>query len=171
MSKTTKPSGVPIIPADSAIVRQEVAYVDEDGQFTFVQRWTEHFNWFPKVVPPEFSALMIFRQPGRLLICDWNEKGPTIISCYQELVEQADARSLRALRLIQDRYGKLVFKKERRASLGAPALAHLGLERGVKSKIYLATFPEWLEILSADYRNTALVEFDDRLENLPFFEF
>ena len=114
---------------------------------------------------------MIFRQPGRLLICDWKDEGPKIVARYEELARRSDPKAERAMRLIQDRYGRLVFKGERRASLGTPALAHLGLERGVVSKVYIAALPNWLELLSVTYRNGALVNFDEELEDLPFFSF
>ncbi len=167
----TKPSGIAIVGGPTAIVTQEVAHVNKKGCLNLLPRWTNRLAWFPSPVQDEFEALMVFLEPGRISIRDLQIEGPRIQDRYNQLAREADAETLELLRLIQDRYGRLHIPKSRRPSLGDQALAHLGIERGQRSTIYAAIFPDSIDLLSAAYRNAKLIVFDEQLDGLPFLEF
>lgn len=110
---------------------------------------------------------MIFLSPGRISIRDLRTDGPRIQARYEQLAAETDDETLELLRRIQDRYGRLRIPRSRRPSLGDPALAHLGLERGQKSMTYVAIFSNSIDVLSPAYRNAKLVTFERQLEDLP----
>jgi hypothetical protein len=166
----TKPSGVPMIDAPGAIVSQEVAHIDKKGCLNLLQRWTKRLAWFPSH-PEDFEVLLIFLSPGRLSIRDFANDGARIQQRYNELSAETDAETLEVLRLMQDRYGRLRVPKSRRASLGDPALAHLELERGQRSTIYVAIFPNYIDLLSLRYRNEKLIAYQEQIDDLPFVDF
>jgi hypothetical protein len=167
----TKPSGVPIVEAPAAIVWQEVAHIDRKGCLNLLRRWTNRLAWFPSPPPADFEALMIFIAAGRISIRDLRLHGPGIQARYEELAAEGDDEALEVLRRIQDRYGRLRIPKSRRPSLGDPALAHLGIERGQRSTIYVAIFPNSIDLLSPAYRNEKLISFEPQIEDLPFIDF
>jgi hypothetical protein len=164
----TKPSGLPIVDGAAAMVTQEVAHIDQKGCLNLLLRWTGRLAWFPSPLTEEFEALIIFLEPGRLSVRNLRDHGPVIQERYSQLISEADSETLELLRLIQDRYGRLRIPISRRPSLGDPALSHLGIERGQKSVIYVAVFPNSIELLSPSYRNAKLIEFQERLGDLPF---
>lgn len=151
----TRPSGMPIVDGDAAIVLQETAEVDERGRLHLLPRWVKRVDWLPLQPKNDVVALMVFVEPNRISIRDWKVDGPEIERRYKEIANEIDADSHEALRLIQDRYGRLFISKERRPYLGDAALAHLGLpiSRGARSTVYVAIFPDRIDILSPTYRN------------------
>jgi hypothetical protein len=164
----TKPSGRSIVEGDAAIVTQEVAHVDAKGVLNILPRWTTRLSWLTQS-DDGTDALMLFLEPGRISIRDIGSAG-RITERYGELVSNPTPETLDLLRLIQDRYGRLYIPKSKRVSVGEPALLHLGIQRGVKTPIYVAIFPTSLELLSVAYRNAQLLEFRADLEDLPFTE-
>jgi hypothetical protein len=111
---------------------------------------------------------MIFIEPGLISIRAWEPSGPRIQQRYVEIAATTDADAHEALRLIQDRYQRLVIPPSDRVSLGDAALAHLGLpvERGTKSLIYVCVSSDRLELLSPAYRNSKLTEGHPLIEDL-----
>jgi hypothetical protein len=164
----TKPSGASIVEGAAAVVSQEVAHVDKKGCLNLLQRWTGRLQWFPSLHTEDFDALMIFLELGRISIRDFRTDGPLIQERYNQLSANPDAEALELLRLLQDRYGRLRIPGSRRPSLGDPALAHLGIQRGQKSPIYVAIFPRSIELISPAYRNAKLIEYAAELDELPF---
>jgi hypothetical protein len=166
----TKRSGLPIVAGPSTSVTQEVAHVDKKGCLNLLPRWTSHFQWFPSALTEDFETLMILLDPGRVSIRDLSVNGPLIQQRFNELATETDAETLEALRLIQDRYGRLRIPISRRPSLGDPVLAHLGIERGHKSTIYVAIFPNSIDLLSPAYRNARLTIIKEEIDDLPFMD-
>jgi hypothetical protein len=166
----TKPSGRPIVDGPAAVVSQEVAHIDKKGCLNLLHRWTSRLAWFPSPLADDFEALMIFLAPGRISIRDLRVEGDRIQQRYNELVADPDIETLEVLRLIQDRYGRLHIPQSRRPSLGDPALTHLRVARGQRSTIYVALFPNSIDLLSAAYRDAKLVAFEEQLDDLPFIE-
>jgi hypothetical protein len=89
--------------------------------------------------------------------------------CYIELAQLGTDADLEVLRFIQDRYGKLSIPKERRPHLGDAALQHLGLPttRDVASNVYVAIYPDRIDLLSPYYRNAKNVAGHSALDDLP----
>jgi hypothetical protein len=166
----TKPSGLPIVDGLSTSVTQEVAHIDKKGCLNLLPRWTSRFAWFPSALTEDFETLMIFLDPGRVSIRDLSVNGPLIQERYNELATETDAETLEALRLIQDRYGRLRIPTSRRPSLGDPVLTHLGIERGQRSTIYVAIFPNFIDLLSPAYRNARLTIVNEQIDDLPFID-
>lgn len=112
---------------------------------------------------------MVFVEPGLISLRDWTNDGERVATRFTELAASGDEDAWEALRLIQDRYQKLPIDKERRAHLGDLALAHLGLsiEREKKSTVYIAVYPDCIDILSVSYRNSKLVSGSRWLDGLP----
>lgn len=165
----TRPSGLSVIPASSVIVSQEIIEIDERGRFNLLQRWTEQINWINSIPEAGIQTLMVFSEPGRISILDWETNGQKIIDRYQELAGSQDENSLELLRLIQDRYQKLIIRRDRRPYLGDAALHHLGLpiSRIEKSTLYIAIYPDKLDLIGSAYRNQMLLSGHVELDNLP----
>jgi hypothetical protein len=112
---------------------------------------------------------MVFEEPGRIALRDWNTDGLLVVNRYQELQRRTDEESLEDLRLLTDKYRPLPFDKRQRAHLGDAALAHLGfpIARGAKHNLYVAVFPQCLALLSPAYRDAKLLEGSPVLDDLP----
>ena len=98
---------MPVVGGDAAIVMQEAAEVDERGRLHLLPRWMKRVDWMLSQAKNDFVALMVFVEPNRVSIRDWKIYGPSIERRYKELAKETDADSREALRLIQDRYGRL----------------------------------------------------------------
>lgn len=81
--------------------------VDRRGRINLLPRWTKGIEWL-STEPVEIAALMVFEEPGQISIRSWEEEGKRVRERYLELASQEDETSLEALRLIQDRYQKLI---------------------------------------------------------------
>jgi hypothetical protein len=166
----TRPSGVPIISAENAVVFQETADIDRRGRLRLLPRWIVHIDWIPITAKEDVSALMILDQPGRISLRNWEVLGPQIEGRYEEIAGKSeDDHNFEALRLIQDRYQRLIIPKDRRPYLGKNAIAHLGLQVSHEntSTVYVAIFPGRLDVLSPSYRNEKLRTGDERIADLP----
>jgi hypothetical protein len=165
----TRPSGLPIVSDSSALVTQEVAEIDKRGRLHVLPRWARRIAWLQLPAEQEIHALFVFSEPGRLSLCRWDLDGPEILARYEEISRNPDDSELEVLRLIQDRYNRVVIGKESRVYLGDAALAHLGLPiaRGIKSIVYVAIFPNRIDVLGPSYRNAKLEASDARLDDLP----
>jgi hypothetical protein len=144
------------IAPDKALVVEEVATIDRRGRFHILTRWTKRLTWFPSK-SQEVEALMVFKEPGLVSISDWYPDGERIEARYKELSGDPDSGD--ALRLIQDRYQKLVITYERRPSLGDATLLHLGyaVHARAEHSIYVAVYPDRIELLSPAYRDEKLM--------------
>ena len=164
----TRPSGIPIVRVEEAPVSQEVAQIDSRGRLNLLPRWTKRIDWMPNE-PVELLALMVFQEPGLITICSWEGEGQRVEQRYKELALQEDAIALDALRLIQDRYQKLIVPPQRRCSLGQAALAHLGFPAppGKEQTLYVAVYSTKIDLLSPSCRNRKLLAGNPLLDDLP----
>jgi hypothetical protein len=165
----TRPSGYPVFGDPSASVAEEVTEIDGRGRIRFLPRWTNRIPWWKSTSSEGFDVLMVFVEPGLISFRDWISDGEQVAARFAQIAAEDDDDALEALRLIQDRYQKLPIDKERRAHLGDPALAHLGLpiQRGSRSTVYVAVYPSRLDIFSVAYRNEKLVIGSPLLDDLP----
>lgn len=113
--------------------------------------------------------MMVFVEPGLVSLWDWKVEGPRIAQRYEEIAKETDEAALERLRVIQDRYRRLPINKERRPYLGDAALAHLGLPiaRGNRSIVYVAVFPNRIDLLAPAYRNAKLITGASSIDDLP----
>ena len=164
----TRPSGYPMVEDESAPVREEVAVIDGRGRLYMQRRWTQRISWWPSNPTELFSVLMIFAEPGLLSLRDWVANSAGIAERYAELAELDEEDAREAMRLIQDRYRRLPVDKGRRAHIGDAGLAHLGfpLDRA-KNTVYVALFADRIDVFSANYRDSKLVESSSWIEDLP----
>lgn len=164
-----RPSGLPIIEEVSAAVMVSVAHVEMRGRLNILPRWRKKVAWLASAEGAEVLALMVFAEPGLISIGPWEPNGPRIQQKYAEIASSDDAEAAQALRLIQDRYHRLMIPAKERSSLGDAALAHLGLqvERGKKSLIYVCISLDKIELLSPAYREAKLIEGHPLIEDLP----
>ncbi len=164
-----RPSGVPIVEDDSAGMIVSLAHVEIRGRVNILPRWRKKVVWLASVNKADTQALMVFEEPGLISIRAWEPDGPRIQQRFAELSASSDADAPQALRLIQDRYQRLVIPAQDRPSLGDAALAHLGLrvERGQKSIIYVCVSPEKIELMSPAYRDSKLTEGHPLIDDLP----
>jgi hypothetical protein len=166
----TRPSGHPLIPADTARVFQEVAEVDSYRRLNLLPRWTSRFDWLKDIKKKEVDVLVVLSEPGCLKLTSWEPDGPRLLQLHERLSEDdASDENFEALRLIQDRFGRLTIDKEHRPYLGDAALAHLGLplQRGVRSIVYVALYPQYIAIMSQEYRNKKLILGTPLLDEFP----
>ena len=169
---TTRPSGTPLTPSESSFVLQELADVDERGRIHLLPRWTARVSWLHRALESskgDIEALLVLSEPGRLSIKDWATEGLRVMRRYQEVSESIEESNLELLRLFQDRYQKLVIRQDRRPYLGDAALHHLELpiSRLTKSVVYVAVFPEQIDLLGTSCRNRLLISGNSFLDDLP----
>ena len=164
-----RPSGLPIIDDASAAVTVSVAHIEMRGRLNILPRWRKRVQWLLDAEGNDVLALMVFAEPGLISMRAWAPDGPRIQERFAEVASSRDAEAPQALRLIQDRYQRLLIPTNDRPSLGDAALAHLGLqvERGKKSLIYVCVSPDRIELMSPAYRETKLVEGHPLIEDLP----
>jgi hypothetical protein len=111
---------------------------------------------------------MVFSKPGLISLRDWKTSSPAIFQRIDELSESSDEDALEALRLIQDRYQKLIIPARDRSSLGDAALAHLGIDLvdGSKFLLYVCIFSDRIDLMSPQYRNAKLLEGHQLIDDL-----
>jgi hypothetical protein len=165
----TRPSGLPLVPDSDALVTQEIAEIDGKGRFHLLPRWTKRTNWPPFPAAGNFEALMVLTEPGRLSLMPWEPEGSRAMERYRQLSASEDGPDLEALRILQDRYRRLVVPNERRPYLGDAALQHLGLptRRGRPSNVYVAILPDRIDLLGPSYRDGRNEEGHPSLDGLP----
>jgi hypothetical protein len=163
-----RPSGLSIIEDKSATVTLSVAHVEMRGRLNILPRWRQRVGWL-KSKTENVQALMILSEPGLISIRNWEPDGPLIQQRYAEVASSPDEDAGEVLRLIQDRYQRLVIPPHERPSLGDAALAHLGLqvERGTKSVIYVCISLDRIELMSPAFRNSKLLEGHPLIDDLP----
>lgn len=164
-----RPSGLPIIDDAEGLVTVNVAEVEKRGRLNILPRWRKRVVWMNSLGEKATDALMIFSQPGLLSICCWQPNGPRIEQRIVELSNSADPDALEVLRLIQDRYQRIVIPARDRPTLGDSALAHLGLpiHRGQKSLVYVSVFSNRIDVMSPSFRDAKLIEGHPLLDDLP----
>jgi hypothetical protein len=164
-----RPSGLPIVDDETATVTVTATQIEARGRLNILPRWRRRIAWLGTSKDSDVEALMIFVEPGLVSIRDWKAHSPSILQRYAELSASADTDSIDALRLIQDRYQRLVIPAKDRPSLGDGALAHLGLsiERGKKSIVYVCTFSDRIDVMASDYRNAKLIQSNPLIDDLP----
>lgn len=162
-----RPSGLSIINDGESSVIVAVATVEKRGRLNILPRWRQRIPWLAGSDAVE--ALMTFNEPGLITISDMKKDGPRIQERFKELSKLEDADALQALRLIQDRFQRLMIAAKDRPSLGDAALAHLGLstERDRKVIIYVCVYSDRIELLSQEYRNSKLLEGHPLIDDLP----
>jgi len=165
----TRPSGLPVVEDEKAIVTEEVSHVDGRGRLNFLPRWRGRVSWLSSRPTGAIESLMVFEEPGLISIRDWASDGLAIQKRYEELANSTEDDALEVLRLIQSRYCRLIILEKERTSIGDAALAHLGIsfERGNKSIVYVSTFPDLIVLLSPALRNARLLAGDPRMDDLP----
>ena len=163
-----RPSGLSIVEESSAEIVVHVAHVEARGRLNILPRWRKRVTWLSSKTS-DVLALMVFVEPGFVSIREWEPDGPRVQRRFAELLASTDADAREAMRLIQDRFQKLVIPVGDRPSLGDAALAHLGLqvERGKKSIIYVAVSSDRIELMSQSYRDAKLIEGHPLIEDLP----
>jgi hypothetical protein len=165
----SRPSGVPIVENELAAVTVDVAHIETRGRLNFLPRWRKKVDWLSTATETDTQSLMIFAEPGLISIRAWEPDGPRIQARFAELSTSGDTEAQQALRLIQNRYERLVIPARERASLGHSAVVHLGfgLERALKSVVYVCVYSDRIEVLSPAYRDTKLLEGHELIEDLP----
>ena len=164
----TRPSGIPVVDYEQALVFQEVTQIDRRGRINLLPRWTRRIEWLSND-PIEAPALMVLEEPGHISIRSWEKDGQRVEQRYLELASQEDDASLEALRFIQDRYQKLIIPAKKRCSLGQPALAHLGFPVRPQDErpLYVAVYPSKIDLMSPNCRDRLLLAGHPYLDDLP----
>jgi hypothetical protein len=129
-------------------------------------RWRKRIAWLN--ANDSIEALMTFKEPGLITISDLKKDGPRIQERVEELSKSEDPDAIVALRLIQDRFQRLLIPFKDRPSLGDAALTHLGLstERNRKFTIYVCVYSDRMNLMSPEYRNAKLMESHSLIEDL-----
>lgn len=166
----TRPSSTPLIDGSQTSIFQEVASIDQRGRLHFPPRWTNRIDWLRRCSSEATEVLIVLREPGMVSLLSWQANAEQILKRYEAIAgDDQDTEKENLLRLIVDRYGKLIVTPERRPHLGDPAILHLGLspERGLKRPIYAAIFADRIDLMSPSYRDTKLNDGNSRLDDLP----
>lgn len=168
----TRPSGLPLVPDDEALVLQELAEIDRRGRIDLLPRWAGHVRWLKFPITDQIDALMILEEPGRLSLRSWEPAGPAIQARYKQLAQAADETDdadLEALRVIQDRYRRLSIPKDHRPALGDAALHHIGLslKHGLTTNAWVVVSPTRIDILGSTYRDSKNSGGHPALDDLP----
>jgi hypothetical protein len=163
-----RPSGLPVIPDHEAQVITDTAIVDARGRINLLPRWRSRVPWLTGSSSDK-AALMIFVEEGLISIRDWEEYGPQIRERYLQAARSTEPDRGEILRLIQDRYQRLIVPAAERASLGTTALLHLGLpiDRSQGASVHVCVSSASIDLLSVALRTARLVEGHSYLHGLP----
>jgi hypothetical protein len=164
-----RPSGLSLIDDERSAVAVAIARIEARGRLNILPRWRNRVAWLGQSGGHNTEALMVFSTPGLISLRDWKSSSPAILQRIADLSESPDDDDLEALRLIQDRYQKLVIPANDRSSLGEAALAHLGIDgaSGSKFLIYVCIFTDRIDLMSPHYRNAKLIEGHHLIDDLP----
>ena len=159
---------LPLDPDHPAPVTQAVAEVDQRGRVRIPVRLSSVVGWMAATTG-EIESLMILDEPGRIILLSWVDRASAVLIRRQGLIEEAKSSlpAAEELRLLEDRYHRIIIPKDRRPTLGELAILHLNLSLGVKSHVYVAKLLEQVQILSLDFRNKALVQAGPIFSELP----
>jgi len=160
-------SGLPLDPAGSSPVAQEVVELDERGRITLPTTVMSAIGWLAK---QETVVLIIYDELGRIVLLPWESYGETVLTRRRELIEDAgggDAAALDDLLLLEDRYHRGRVARDRRLSLGLQGLLHLGLDGAVKPRVYIAGAVDRIVIMSKEYRDQRLRKGSVAVSDLP----
>jgi len=162
----TRPSGSPIVPADRALVSQEVATVDVRQRLNFLPRWLERAGWTRPQGDTEWLFVVVLSEPGLAVVLPWEPEGNRAVARYEELARE-DPPDLQALRRIQDRYQRLVIpaRADSRATLGDGTVMHLAGRRPAEPfDLYVAIYPNRIDLIHPELRNRWLIADGDVLD-------
>jgi hypothetical protein len=81
--------------------------------------------------------------------------------------EQGDTDAADDLLLLEDRYHRIALPNEARLTLKSEWLLHLGLEEGVRSRVYIERAVDRVLIMSKEYRDQRLRTGSVALSDLP----
>jgi hypothetical protein len=164
-----RPSGLPIVADEQAKVIVAVAYVEERGRLNILPRWRRKVEWLRSAGTKSVEALMIFSEPGLISLRSWDSSAPAVVQKIEELSKSSDEDSLEAIRLIQDRYQKLIIPAKDRPTLGDEALAHLGVDLVTTNKflIYVCTSGDRIDLMSSQHRNNKRIGGHQLIDDLP----
>lgn len=160
--------GSELDPDSRGVVAQDVSDIDSRGRVRIPTRLVSAVSWCRN--PTSASvALAVYDEPGRIMLLSWEEESAPVLARRRELIEKAkdSHTALDGLRVLEDRYKRLIVPKDFRPTLGAEALMHLDLPIGAESRVYILRVLETLEILSPRYRNKQRNANPDILAGLP----
>lgn len=165
----SRPSGLPIIEDGASPLTTAVAVIEKRGRLNILPRWRNRVSWLAATQGHDVEALMIFPEAGLISIHSWDPEGPKIKERFAELLNSTDPEAKEALRIILDRYQRLIIPMKDRPSLGDGALAHLGLpiDRRARSIVYVTVFTDHIEVMSTSYRDTRLAGGHELIDDLP----
>jgi hypothetical protein len=162
-------SELPLDPSGSGPVSQGVAAVDERGRIRLPAGVASSVTWLAK--PGDAAtALMVLEVPGRISLRSWEQFGEGLLARRRELIreaEEGDAAAEEDLLLLEDRYHRVPLPKERRLTLKAEGLLHLGILEGARSTVYIARVFDRIVITSREYRDNRIRTGSVALSDLP----
>lgn len=161
-------SELPLDPSDPASVSQGVVEVDERGRVRLPVGLMSSVAWLGRGEAVE--VLMVLESPGRITLRPWEQFGEAVLARRRELVRDAaegDDHAGDDLLLLADRYYRVVLPSDHRLTLKAEWLLHLGVEEGVRSRIYIARVFDRILIMSKAYRDQRLRTGSMALSDLP----
>jgi hypothetical protein len=162
-------SELPLDPSGPGPVSQHVVAVKERNRIGLPASLVSSVTWLAKP-GDDVTALMVLEVPGRISLRSWEQFGEGVLARRRELireVEEGDSAAEEELLLLEDRFLRVQLPKERRLTLTARGVLHLGIPEGARSSVYVARVFDRVVITSAAYRDDRLKTGSVALSDLP----
>jgi hypothetical protein len=162
-------SELPLDPSGPSPLSQHVVAVEERNRIRLPASLVSSVTWLAKP-GDDATALMVLEVPGRICLRSWEQFGEGVLARRRQLiqeVEEGDTAAEEELLLLEDRYHRVQLPKERRLTLTARGVLHLGLAEGARSSVYVARVFDRIVIMSPAYRDDRLRTGSVALSDLP----
>ena len=150
-------------PEAPGLVGQDITTLDIRGRLRIPWQLAKPIDWL-EPTKKSCYALAIFEDPGRIMLCSWEKESPAVLEKRRDLLRR-DAYA--DLRLLEDRYRRVLIPRDLRPTLGAGAVMHLGLRLDVERRVYVVRMANVLEILAPSYRDKQLALASTVFSGLP----
>jgi hypothetical protein len=178
-------SDLPLDPSGPGPISHYVVALDERGRIRLPVSVVSSVSWLTK--PGDgTTALMVLEVPGRLSLQSWEQFGEAVLARRRELLREAEQGNVAAeedLLWLEDRYRRVLLPKERRLTLTAAGLLHLGIVEVEQSidpdrrvvrgqpppahRLYLTRLFDRVVIMSQEYRDHSRRTGSVALSDLP----
>jgi len=143
---------------------QEVIAVDPRGRIRIPTGLTGGIGWLDSRGTAGCLALCVMDAPGTISLLSWEGESPAVVARRRQLETEGDHESVR---LLDDRYRRLLIPKDLRLTLSLSHLVHLGLPPNATSAIYVFRMSQGLELVAPSKRDEQLLAAQADFLDLP----
>lgn len=114
-------------------------------------------------------ALVVMREPGTLILLPWEEAGPPVVARRKELIEKlrTNPSVQEALLALEQQYKSLPIPEDLRPTLSGEMRAHLGVQLGKPTTIFVARLNSRILLEAPEARRVRMNMNFREIEDLP----